>query len=1224
MARYRLWVGLVMVCLSAGCGRRAVEPPAPVVDAPAEATERQPPLPPHDVAVLEVEAPPGTTVALDGKVLDRPAETAGKGQAQLRALEIIRDEVGTTVVKSERRRYEFRSLEPNRVYEHEVEVRLPAEEASEKRKVFLRGGTVTRWTPSGKVQLPELVLQTGHLGFVKSVVFSPDGRYVLTGAWDQTAILWETATGRQLRTYQGHVNRVNSAAFHPGGRQVATGSYDQTAILWDLASGARILTYSGHDAGVTSVAFHPSGRQLVTAATDQTAILWDTETGKQLQTFGKPVEKADRNDDRGTVVQFHPSGNSIVVFADAQAVFWNVASGREIRRLRLGVAPSGVFSPEGDVLLTTFYGGAAVLWDVATGERVQTLQGPREYHIDAVAFSADGRLCLTGARDGTVTIWERASGRPVRSFNGHTTFVTAVAFSPDGRLVLSGSNDHRAILWDAASGQAMHVLEGLTHLTRGRSFRVFDEVRQVESVSYSADSRQLLVGYWDASAVVWDGVEGRPSQALRGHTGAVTSVAFSPGGRQAVTGSLDKTAILWDLATGQPLQKFQGHSDSVCAVASTHERVLTGSDDKTLILWDASGGRPVHTLVGHQESVNAVALDADGKHILSGSRDKTAILWDLRTGQPLRTFQGHTDSVESVAFSPDGTWALTGSQDGTAVLWETSSGRPLRTFEGHWKEVMTAAFAPDGGHVLTGSRDRMAILSDARTGRQLFALSHPKSLLTAGFRPDGRHLVTGSTDGMARIWDAASADELCRLVCIDGGRDWAVVTPEGLFDGSPGGREKVCFRIGGGLNVVPLDRFIQDNYYPGLLAAIWRGERPRPGKPLPLSPAPLVKILVHPDPQAKDHIQVDVALTDQGGGIRGPFLKHNHALVRAANTLVRRDGKTEQHRFRVRLVGGDNRVEVRAATADGSWESEPAVWTGTSQATQAQPQLHVLTIGINQYAKGAGVANLRFCVSDAQAMGRLFQAQSAGLFDQVHVIALFDARATRAGILEAVSAIARKAGPQDALVVFAASHGITLGQRYFLVPHDFRRADGDLEEAIRKSALAIDDLGEALAEVPALRRVLIFDTCQAGGLTGLASRRNLFGFRGAIERFSRAQGVYCLAAAAAEQSAAEEKELGHGLLTYSLLAAMRAADRGPLARKALPAAGGGVDVLDWFRFAQREVPGLSRRYGGRAQSVEISGEDQPGFALFLPPSSSSRLPREAPGRLSLASMVDGR
>src|SRR5262249_15485736 len=164
-------------------------------------------------------------------------------------------------------------------------------------------------------------------------------------------------------------------------------------------------------------------------------------------------------------------------------------------------------------------------------------------------------------------------------------------------------------------------------------------------------------------------------------------------------------------------------------------------------------------------------------------------------------FEGHKNTVRSVAFSPNGRKILTGADDEVAILWDALTGQQLRTVQGHWKEVLAAAFAPDGQQVLTGSWDKTALLCEVATGLQLAAFGHPKGVLAVGFRPDGQQVLTGSTDGMTRIWDVATGDELCRLISIEGGKDWVVVTPEGLFDGSKGGREKVCFRMDEGLDV---------------------------------------------------------------------------------------------------------------------------------------------------------------------------------------------------------------------------------------------------------------------------------------------------------------------------------------------------------------------------------------------------------------------------------------
>ena len=134
-------------------------------------------------------------------------------------------------------------------------------------------------------QKPELSVQTGHSGQVLSIAFTSDSKLMASGSVDKTIVLWDPATGNQLRTLKGHTGTVNSVAFSPDDKQLASGSADNTIKIWDVASGREKQTLSGHTLFVSSVAFSLDGRLLASGSGDQSVKLWDVATGRELRTL---------------------------------------------------------------------------------------------------------------------------------------------------------------------------------------------------------------------------------------------------------------------------------------------------------------------------------------------------------------------------------------------------------------------------------------------------------------------------------------------------------------------------------------------------------------------------------------------------------------------------------------------------------------------------------------------------------------------------------------------------------------------------------------------------------------------------------------------------------------------------------------------------------------------------------------------------------------------------
>jgi hypothetical protein len=124
----------------------------------------------------------------------------------------------------------------------------------------------------------------GHKDTVMSIAFSPDGKWLATGAqrYDATLRLWDVDKGNEVFALKGHGGEVRSVAFSPDGETIATGSMDKTIRLWNPTTGKEKRLLSGHKADVMAVAFSPDGKTLASGSFDRTLRLWDRATGKQL------------------------------------------------------------------------------------------------------------------------------------------------------------------------------------------------------------------------------------------------------------------------------------------------------------------------------------------------------------------------------------------------------------------------------------------------------------------------------------------------------------------------------------------------------------------------------------------------------------------------------------------------------------------------------------------------------------------------------------------------------------------------------------------------------------------------------------------------------------------------------------------------------------------------------------------------------------------------------
>ena len=586
----------------------------------------------------------------------------------------------------------------------------------------------------------EIMAVVGHVGFVRSIAYSPDGGRIITASYDGTAKVWDAASGVQLLRLSGHDGHVNSAAFSPDGKRIVTASADKTVRIWDAVTAQESMRLSGHTLGVETAEFSPDGARIVTASIDKTARIWDATSGRQLMVLGGHSEAVSS-------ARFSYDGGRIVTASDDKtARIWDAATGREIMVFKGHTDPleSGRFSPDGQRIVTTSIDQTARIWNAATGQEMMALRGHTALLLSA-AFSPDGLRVVTSSFDYTARIWDAATGRELRLLNDHHVSMMGAAFSPDGKRI-AGASTHGAFrVWDSSPG---------------REIVKFQSEALIESGAFSPDGSRVLTAGDDKMGHIWDVATGREITRLVGHSLRIGSAVFSADGLRALTASTDQTAKIWDALSGRELQTLKGHTDIVYSALFSPDdsRVLTASQDHSVRLWNSATAEQVLQLSGHTNVVQGAVFSPDGSRIASASYDHTCRIWDAATGRQLAALPNDAQLLKA-AFSPDGLQIVTSGGDGIARIWDVATARELLRLVGHDRSMQSAVFSPDGLQILTSSFDGTARIWDVKTGRQLRVLAgHTDGLSSASFSPHGDRILTTSLDKTARIWDSRTPD----------------------------------------------------------------------------------------------------------------------------------------------------------------------------------------------------------------------------------------------------------------------------------------------------------------------------------------------------------------------------------------------------------------------------------------------------------------------------------
>lgn len=1031
----------------------------------------------------------------------------------------------------------------------------------------------------------ETVIQRGHRAAVRTVAYSPDGKFLATGSRDNSIKLWQLGTGREIRTFLGHVNPVNVVAFDPSGQRLASGSSDNSIIIWEVATGKILRKIEGHQRRVTSLDFNSDGTQLASGGWDRQVFVWDMNTGEQLGEYrGNPATGIGV----GVQVLFSEDDKKLITGNDdGKIIIYELGKEepqdtlRNISPSSCGGCPSFVqLDAKGSKLLSASRRGPVTLWDWKSGKIIKEFNGDGEEYI---AVGMKGNTVFVSDED-TIKIWN-TSGKLLHKIVD--TDINSAALSPDGKFVATATNDRVTKIWNTQTGKLSKTLKGYLNeaVDNGlgldpESYWQYNISRYVsykEGIRVSPDEKYVVKAV-GKSVQLWDLNKGRVVRSFDGHENGVICFEFSRDGKHLFTGSGDKTIRMWEVSSGEEIKIFKGHRELVfeLALSQNGKYLVSGSWDATARLWDIASGEELQTYRMEQNSPYALSFALNDLYLAVGTLGKELKLIEIDSGEPARNFIGHIEIVSMIKVNQG--QLLTSSWDGKAKLWDIASGLSVQKFVGHTGEIFASSLDDNGKQIATAGSDRIARLWDAGTGEvvQIFE-GHTDAITSIDFIHNRKHLITYSLDGTTRIWDVATGREIISHILLNDG-DWLVTNRKGQFDATEKAKQNIFFVRG--LESYSLDQFFEDFYQPGILGKSLQGEGLLNDhldikSKLKNSPPPRVEIISPASGEhlTKSEIDVVVKITDEGGGMDEVKLLHNGKRLPGHDRMARvkpKPGKSVFHHYPVQLVPGKNVIAI-SAFSEERIESELTQREIFADGIHEDITCHVMAIGINKYKNPT--LDLNYAFEDAEAFLKLVKTKGKKLFNKTQVYSLFNEEATKENMLATLDEIAANARPQDVFFFYYAGHGSMVeGNFYFIPTENVRLYDLDLliDEAVDAATLQ-----QKFANISALKQLVVLDACQSGGSTELLAVRGA-GEEKAMAQLSRSSGVHVLAASGSEQFATEFAELGHGLFTYVLLEALSGkADGAPKDGK--------VTIYELKAYIDSQVPEYSEQYKGKPQ-----------------------------------------
>jgi serine/threonine protein kinase/WD40 repeat protein/HEAT repeat protein len=343
---------------------------------------------------------------------------------------------------------------------------------------------------------------------------------------------------------KGHTLGVNTLVFSPDGKTLVTGGDDKTVILWDLATRKERKNLI-HPDQVTCVSFSADGKFMAVSQKSKIVTIWNLadQTRRDL----------DLKKEHYDGVALWPDAAVLAARCREYVSIWDVAKERELAHIPAAnffMDTSLPLVPGGNLLAVTQYANSAdiAFWDRRTPAKKEVVLRGHALRVIDVAFNADGSRMASASEDKTVKVWDLAKGTVIVNLRGYDNPVQWVQFSRDDRTLVTWSHTWPRLdlrdpaggvlkLWDAATMEELPINKTLP---------------PAKWWHLAPDSKTLAISYHDDSVRKWfvklfDVTTGKEIAEYKDEKGWPVRLTFSADGKYLAWVNPEGNVKLWEV-----------------------------------------------------------------------------------------------------------------------------------------------------------------------------------------------------------------------------------------------------------------------------------------------------------------------------------------------------------------------------------------------------------------------------------------------------------------------------------------------------------------------------------------------------------------------------------------------------------------------------------------------------------------------------------------------------